>query len=279
MRSAVLIGSLLLVGSQGVDCVAVITYAVPGSTYSQNFDTLQATTGTGIAWTNDSTIQGWNLFNSTNSAIANYNAGTGSDNDGSFYSFGDTNVAERALGGVGSGGAYFGSPASGAIAGYIAANITNDTGSTLVEFTVTFNGEQWRKSGETTAQTMVFEYGFGSTFATVGTWTAPGGNFNWASPLITSGAAAVNGNTDGLVSGRGGTVSGLNWLDDATLWLRWIERNDSGNDHGLAIDTMAFTAAVPEPGAVLFGGLVCGLITFAAVGKRLVGNSKRQSLA
>ena len=63
MRSTVLLGSLLLVGSQGVDCVAVITYAVPGSTYSQNFDTLEDTTGTGIAWTNDSTIQGWNLFN------------------------------------------------------------------------------------------------------------------------------------------------------------------------------------------------------------------------
>ena len=178
-------------------------------------------------------------------------------------------LLKRALGAVGSGAAYFGSPASGAIAGYIAANITNDTGSTLVEFTVTFDGEQWRKSGETTAHTMIFEYGFGNTNCLVGTWTAPGGNFNGLSPLFTTGAAAVNGNTDGLVSGAGGTVTGLNWLDESILWLRWVERNDSGSDHGLAIDTMTFTAAIPEPAAALFGCLVCGVISVAAAWRRV----------
>jgi hypothetical protein len=279
MRSATLIAWLILVGSQVIICRAAITYSVIGSTYSQNFDTLEDTTSTGITWTNDSTIQGWNLFNSTSSAITTYNAGSGSESDGSFYSFGAADVAERALGGVGSGGVYFGSPDSGDIAGYIAANITNDTGSTLVEFTINFDGEQWRKSGATSAHTMVFEYGFGSTFTSVGTWTAPGGDFNWASPVFTSGAAAVNGNTDGLVSGRGGTVTGLNWLDDSTLWMRWIERNDSGVDHGLAIDTMMFTAAIPEPNQVLVGCLVCGLIGLAAIGKRLFEKLKPQNIA
>jgi hypothetical protein len=44
------------------------------------------------------------------------------------------------------------------------------------------------------------------------------------------------------------------------LWVRWIERNDVGNDHGLAIDDFSLSAAVaavPEPQswALMLGGL------------------------
>ena len=71
-----------------------------GVPLTENFDTL-ASTGTGIAWTDDSTIPGWWSTRPT------YNSGTGSSNTGALYSFGvaGTNpVTDRALGSVASGG-------------------------------------------------------------------------------------------------------------------------------------------------------------------------------
>lgn len=233
-------------------------------TYSQTFDSL-ATSGTSNAWVNDSTLEGWSLFTGSGSAVSTYAAGTGSSNSGNFYSFGSGSSSERAFGGTASGGSYFGSPASGAIAGYIAVAFTNSSSSTFDSFTLNFDGEQWRNGGNTSAQTMVLEYGFGSSFATVSSWTAAGSSFNWTSLVNSSTSAAVDGNSTGLVSSVGGTVSGLNWSSGETLWIRWVETNDVGNDHGLAIDNVALsvTSAVPEPSsyALMLAGLgAVGLI-------------------
>src|SRR4029078_12313043 len=103
---------------------------------------------------------------------------------------------------------YFGSPASGAVAGWIAVQLRNNTGNTLSSFNFSFNGEQWRDGGNPTpaSQTMVLEYGLGSAFTGV-TWTSPGGAFNWTSPVNTTTAGAVDGNTTGRVAGRGGAIS------------------------------------------------------------------------
>ncbi|MBX3403865.1 MAG: hypothetical protein KF699_10695 [Phycisphaeraceae bacterium] len=234
-----------------------------GGTISENFDSLAsagATPVTNIAWTNDSTLPGWFLFISTGDPAPTYNAHAGQNNTGSFYSLGSNDSSERALGGIASGGAYFGSPPGGAVAGWIAFAATNNGSGTLTEFTVGFDGEQWRNGGNTTAQSMVLEYGFGATFGTVTTWTAPGGLFDWTSPVATATAAAVDGNAAGLVAGLGGTISSLTWDVGDTLWIRWIENNDAGNDHGLAIDNFSFSA-VPAPGAAALlgmGGLMIG---------------------
>ena len=95
---------------------------------------------------------------------------------------------------------------------------------------------------------MVLEYGFGSTFAAVTNWIAPGGNFNWTSPVASSTAAAVNGNSvAGLVSNRGGSLQNLGWLANSNLWFRWIETNDAGSDHGLAIDDLSINLGASLP--------------------------------
>jgi hypothetical protein len=56
-----------------------------------------------------------------------------------------------------------------------------------------------------------------------------------------------------------------------TLWIRWVERNDNGNDHGLAIDDFSFSASrsvtpgvIPEPASLLVWGGV-GLLGLAVV--------------
>lgn len=245
--------------------LAQINIATPATAYSQSFDGL-ATTGTANAWVNDSTLAGWSAFTWLNTAVTTYAAGNGASTTGAFYSFGTG--ADRAWGGLGSGGTYFGSPAQASVAGYIALALVNGSAVAYDSFTIAFNGEQWRNGGNTTAQSMVLEYGFGNSFTAVTTWTAPGGNFDWTSPVATATAAFVDGNAAGLVLNRGGTIS-TNWAPGATLWVRWIENNDAGSDHGLAIDNVNFSVtAVPEPGttALLLAGL--GVVGFLARRRR-----------
>lgn len=233
--------AVLCAGAWKAEAQFEITTGV-GNT-GQNFDTL-AISGTTNAWTNDttltgadSTLDGWSLFNNLLVPISNYRANAGETNNGSFYSFGEAGSTDRALGGVG----------SGSVSGYITFAATNTSAATLTSFTLGFDGEQWRDGGNASLaqQTMVLEYGFGSTFDSV-TWIAPGGNFNWTSTVATTTAGSVIGNTAGLVAGRGDTVGGLNWTTGQTLWIRWIELNDTGNDHGLAIDnfTLSWAGAV-----------------------------------
>jgi hypothetical protein len=258
MKNFAIVALLAVTGSAN----AQVSYT--GGTYTQNFDTLGNVSGTTtLAWANNSTIPGWNLFNQTagGTAITTYLAHDGSVNNGSFYSFGVNGQSDRALGGLASGGAYWGSPATGTLAGWIAVAITNATATPITDFTVGFNGEQWRTGGTTNPpalsapQSMVLQYGFGATFAAVSTWNTPGGNFDWTSPVFnTSTAAAVDGNTTGLVANRGGTISNQNWAPGQTLWVRWIENNDANNDHGLAIDDFRFSA-IPTPGATALLGL------------------------
>ncbi len=251
---------------------ANISVSAPSFSYAQSFDTLSTAT-TAQPWANNSTLAGWSLFVSNGNAAPTLLGGTGSSNAGSFYSFGAASTAERALGGLGSGGAYFGSPTNGSLAGYITVAFTNDTGAALDGFTIGYDGEQWRDGGAATptAQTLVMEYGYGSSFATVTAWTAAGAGFDFTSPVIanTASGAAVNGNVAGLVTGLGGTVA-TSWAAGDTLWVRWIEVNNFGNDHGLAIDNLSFSVtAVPEPGTLAMW--LAGLASLGFVARRRRG--------
>ena len=239
--------------------------------YKQTFDTL-ASTGTTAAWLNDTTLTGWSLFNKDKAAITSITVDTGTSNSGAFRSYGSAGSTDRALGGAASGNAYFGSPGSGAVAGWIAVAFTNTSNTAFTGFNIGFNGEQWRDGGAATpvAQKMTLEYGFGASFAAVSNWTAPGASFDWASPVKsnTGSGAAVNGNAAGNVAGLGGTVT-TPWAANDTLWVRWVEKNDAGNDHGLAIDNVNLTvvaAAVPEPST--YAMLLAGLFAVGFMAKR-----------
>lgn len=232
---------------------ADISVTSPAFTYSETFDSLSTST-VASPWVNDSTLAGWSLINGAGAAVPTILGGSGTSNTGSFYSFGAVGSTERALGSAASGGTYFGSPASGALAGWIALSLTNASGGTLDSFTVGYSGEQWRNGGNTSPQSLVLEYGFGSSFGTVAGWTALS---TFTSPVVGATAAAVDGNAAGLVSGLGGTVAAP-WAAGDTLWLRWSDLNDVGADHGLAIDNVSVSVGVvPEPQAwaLLLAGL------------------------
>jgi len=241
-------------------------------TYVQNFDTL-ASSGTAIAWTNDATLAGWSLFRqpAPGTAVATIEAGAGTSNTGAFFSYGSAGSTERALGGQGSGGSYFGGPASGAVAGWIVFSAVNDSGATIDALTLRYDGEQWRNGGNASTQSMVLEYGFGAGLDTVAQWIAPGAAFDWSAPVVGTTAAAVDGNGAGRIDDVGGDLTGLDWNSGETLWLRWTERNDAGNDHGLALDDLSLSVAAAPVGDLqiteyLYSGANGEFIEFTNVG-------------
>ncbi|MBC8097068.1 MAG: hypothetical protein H7Y43_14775 [Akkermansiaceae bacterium] len=120
---------------------------------------------------------------------------------------------------------------------------------------------------------MMFQYGIGNAFDSLA-WQTPGSQFTWSSPVTGGTAASVNGNTVGRVNDVGGTITGLNWKDGETLWLRWIENDDSGTDHGLAIDNFSITArqattAKPVPDALPLSYAFTTLLGICAWARRL----------
>lgn len=210
--------------------------------YSQNFDTLPPS-GTANPWADDSTLAGW--YASKNAI----NAGTGSSDNAALYSFGPAAGSERALGSLASGG-------TGII--YYGVLFHNTAGSPVVIDTIAYTGEQWRKSGVETVQTLELSYRQDSvpiTSTSTGTWTAvPSGNFN--SPVYTANAGALDGNaapnrTNISINPLIGVAPG------SYLMIRWKDSDDTGLDHGLAIDdlSVSWTLNAPlPPGAIAFTG-------------------------
>jgi hypothetical protein len=261
-----------------------VSYSIVGSTYSQNFDSLPNTppnTSLGnspIGWIDDTTspgtsqfsILGWYLYHPTQQAEGGANGhqrmriGAGSANTGAFMSFGSSGSTDRALGDIGS-NTLTPTPPTPPLDIYIGLRLRNDTAIPLHGFTLTYNGEEWRDGGATTpnAQTMTFMYSLtataindpNSSFATVSA-------LDFTSPIYvnTGSGAAVDGNVAGRVNGITATVTGIYWAPGTDLWLRWDDINHGGNDHGLAIDDLTFSA-IPEPSSfILIGFGVAGLL-------------------
>ena len=239
---------------------ALAAIAFTGAAYTQTFDTLGPST---TSWANDSTLPAWSLLTSTGTPVTTIGVGNGASGTGSYFNFGATSGVDRALGAVASGGTYYGSPAVGGVAGWMTIAIANATGASQPAFVLRYDGEQWRNGGAGTAQKIGVEYGYGETFAAVSSWTSAGATFDFTSPQIAAVAAGLDGN---LAANRtaaiGGTVTpAVAWAAGTTLWIRWADLNDSGNDHGLAIDNVSFTlptTVVSPPSAPAITGITVG---------------------
>jgi uncharacterized protein len=205
---------------------------------TENFDTL-ASAGTGLAWTDNTTIPGWYSSRTT------YNTGTGSSNTGALYSFGvlGTNPAsDRALGDVGSGG-------TGTVLWGV--RFVNNTGNTITSLDVNYNGEQWRTGGSTTAtpsvaQTADFQYqvanaGVITAINTPSTGWVDHDPLDFTSPTFgTTVGAALDGNAAANRTAKSSTIS-LTVLPGQEVWLRWRDIDHANNDHGLAVDDLVVT--------------------------------------
>jgi hypothetical protein len=222
-------------------------------TYTQDFNSLpNAATVTSNQWVNGVTLSGWyaRAQNSAGGAGAvgdstgatNITTDTGSSGTGRFYSYGIAGinpVTDRALGSVCSG-------TSGSIA--YGLRFTNDTGVALTNFNITYTGEQWRNGGNASlaAQPLAFSYRIDSTAiadsdpASALTWT-PVTALNFISPTTNNQATALDGNNATNRIALTFKISGVVLIAGQEIFFRWLDLNDAGNDHALAIDDLSIS--------------------------------------
>lgn len=233
--SAVLLTGLLFAQA------AVAQVPVSVGSYVQNFDSL-ASSGSSNPWSDNVTLPGW-ITARTNGVVSSYAAGAGTSTSSGLYSFGAAASSDRALGSIGANS--FGSVAYAVV-------FTNDTGEAQTDITISYTGEQWRNGGNTSQQQYFFDYAVSSTsipltldFFTP--WYAFS-DLEFLGPTFSSTAGALDGNNPTNRQEFSNIVlSGVTLQPGELLYLRWVDINDSGNDHALAIDdlTVVFPGVVP----------------------------------
>lgn len=233
----------------------VASIASANIVYTQSFDSMgaanQAIPGTG-ALNAQGVIGGldglWQAarIGGTGTAAISATSNDGSSSSGSIFNYAQpTTDSDRALGSL----------ASGTTTAAFGVSIINNSGLLLDTITITFDAMMFRSS--TTAQNrLLFAYGFsGGTVASTdflsstGMTAASQGDVVGGAPVATNGI--VNPATMTVVSF---TLTGVSWADGTSLFVRWSDFNDAGNDAGLAIDNFSLTA-VPTPGAIALLGL------------------------
>lgn len=221
-------------------CIS-LTAMTPG--FTENFNTL-VNTGT------SSTVPAGFGFSET---LANMNttyaAGTGSGTGGDTYSFGATANAERAFGGL----------QSGTLNPTIGGCVINNTGATVNEIMITYDGEQWRLGTLGRTDQLDFEYSLNATSLSTGTWTAVNA-LDFVAPVTTGTVGALDGNlaanrTAGITS----TITGLTIANGSTFYFRYLDFNATGADDGLGIDNFSLTAST----ALAASATVAGRVTDA----------------
>jgi hypothetical protein len=192
-------------------------------TYSQSFNAL-SNSGSGNIWSNSTTIPGWYSNKSS------YDASTGTGTTGTAYSYGAVAEVDRSFGSLASN-------ASGSI--QYAVRFVNNTGSIITTIPLRYTGEQWRNGGNETVQSLTFSYKINATSINDATGWIPVSALDFAGPIATASASALDGNSVSNKSTISSTLS-LTLLNGDEIWFRWTDINDGGNDHGLSIDDFSF---------------------------------------
>lgn len=286
---------------------AAVIYSAIGSTYSQAFDgfpsdipgndsNIQANANYADGWQDDVdptvsaekdiSVPGWYLWHpvspTTGTPAENgfndrqrVRNGQGA-NTGAFWLYGNTAAnTEKALGSLGST-----TVAGNGAEMYIALRLTNNTGSTLDQITVKYDGEEWRDGQGTSGETFVFGYNVGATTANgpvTPDWASTAvytlvPQLNFTAPTVAgtgTAGTAVDGNAAAnRVAGITMTVNGVNWQPGTDLWLRWADPQIASlADDGLAIDNFSFSAQLPEPSAVVLALVASIGLCFRGRGK------------
>jgi hypothetical protein len=170
-------------------------------------------------------------------------ASNGSALSGGIYSFAaDATTSDRALGTI----------ASGSNAPAFGVAITNNSGAPINAFTITFDAEQYRSSTSVT-NTLVFSYGTASGGATLADYltsatlvAAVQGDIN-GDPFVGSNGVLVPPTVKNVVAT---IVPASPIAAGDTVFLRWVDTDNTGSDAGLAIDNFTFSTTVPATASV-----------------------------
>lgn len=225
--------------------VATVLLAIPvpvGTQVGVPAPTLENPAAVLLGWSAAKTI------GSGTTAAADFIADDGARNSGALRSAGTGASTERALGALASG--------SNRLA--FGVEFVNNTGGTLTSVTVSFTSEFWRSS--TSVQNiMAFGYAVSGGAVTSANYLTDTTMIAF-SPLDVVGplSVATNGALDGnLVANQvpvSATLTGISVPNGSSIYLRWNDLNDEGNDSLLAIDDFSFSAFVDSGSDLSIGG-------------------------
>jgi hypothetical protein len=240
-------------------------------TFTQNFDSLGSDPTVNYPWVNNSTLLGvyayrydpTNLTTPNPVAFTEYKAEDGRTNAKDLVSLGGSTqnpsinpITDRALGVVTQGTGY---------GSRIGIQFQNNTGQALSGFTFSYRGEQWRNAGKAAT---VLNFGYLYTTNAGDQVNAAGytgvESLNFTTPIAGAPTSPLDGNTDTNSRTLTGSVSGLNWLPGAYVWVRFDNANQGGADQVIGIDNVSATfQPVPAPPAVVSLGIgaVIGLMS------------------
>jgi len=229
-----------------------------GSPYTQNFDGMGTLSASAPLGWNAGTLTGASTTNGIINSVAVLNNNTGNSTTSGNFNYGSSGAADRAIGSL----------AASTTTRATEVLFVNNTGTTITNLTISYDGEQWRDGGTATATdqlTMAFSQ---ATAGGLTNFTAMGTSFNFVVPKNGSSATALDGNlAANRIAGIGGAYA-VSIAAGEVFVFRWIDADTAGNDDGMAIDNFSLAYdAIPEPSTILLVGL--GLIgTFSICRRR-----------
>ena len=174
----------------------------------------------------------------------------GSSSNSGIYSYGTDGSADRALGTLAS------TPYTPAFG----VQIVNNTGSALTSISLSGFRELWRLSSAN-VNTVSAAYAVGNGTLTATNYLNPTNNaaFTAIPTLDLVGTPlGFNDASDGNAAANRAAVAGTvvaNIPVGGSIFFRWVDVDEAGNDAGLALDDLTVTAvAVPEPTGVCLVG-------------------------
>ncbi|MFM9051053.1 MAG: beta strand repeat-containing protein, partial [Bacteroidota bacterium] len=216
--------------------------------YTQDFNGLPSTGSTGMTGfglgpyylstpaVNAANLNGWQHTSVGGTSVdVVFGIDNGGSSAGGVKSYGVTGSGNRALGSLATGSSV---PCFGAV-------FVNNTSGPLTTITLSYTGQQWRNGGSGTPNNLSFSYAIGSQNISSGVFSTEA-SLGFQNPI--SGGSAVN--LDGTQPANQVPVNSTitlnsNWMPGETLAIRWTDNNDAGNDEGMAIDDLSFSAAGP----------------------------------
>ncbi len=234
---------LFLIFSPSIN--AQVSMTTLGTSYTQNFDGVAAAAANGgtITFTGNTTIPGWY---SNIGTLRTQLAGSARSNTGAFYAIVDG--TDKSIGSRPSGG-------TNDIA--FGVRMVNNTGAAITTVQITYTGEQWSiAENQNNVNTLDVAYQIGNnlTSSTAGSWTAiPALTFTQlygSAQSASMGGTTCGGSSNQCLALNGNQSANRQRLTACLpitipagqeIFIRWVDDDNSANDHYFQIDDVTIT--------------------------------------
>ena len=169
---------------------------------------------------------------SGNNAVLNFATSSGSNATSGIFSYGpangSTNAATRGLGSLAS-------SAGSYVFGIVFTNTSNII---IDQFEIEIVAAQWRKGGSGKVNEWTFSYATSPTNNVLDTVTKKVAALSFYSVQTSTGSAALNGLLPIHQQQKKDTLFNVNWKPGEQLILKWQDKDDTGNDDGMALQQL-----------------------------------------